>query len=198
MPLSSSIIPKTKKFLLVSLGAGLISSFFGGFEYFSNKNAAFANQGFLEMQWDDTGNYRKLRYYQSTSTRQDRSTYYLFLRPGDRKTAILKMTIKVPDYWDSKLTPQKLVLCKVQIGGFRARTKCLEKLPTVFEINEDQTSIDVFPQTPIPLNKFTYALRMKIFNPRRQGMFQLQALSQSPGDLPISKYVGTWNITIQN
>ena len=38
---------------------------------------------------------------------------------------------------------------------------------------------------------------MKIFNPSKQGMFQINALSQSPGDMPISRYIGSWSIDIR-
>ena len=44
-----------------------------------------------------------------------------------------------------------------------------------------------------------YPVKMKIFNPRRKGMFQFRALSQSqkPGEIPVSTYLGTWNVSVQ-
>merc|ERR1712224_669379 len=95
--------------------------------------------------------------------------------------------------------PEKLSLCKVKLGGFTGRTRCLEKVPSVIEVNDKQTSIEIFPKSPIPKNKENYAISMKIFNPRKGGMYQIQALSQSqqPGEIPISTYLGTWNVTVQ-
>ena len=171
----------------ISLGtASLISS-----------NEAIASPGFFEYQWDPDPSYRRLKYFQSSNERLDRSTYFLFLRPKDRETAIIKLTIKVPDYFEAKLTPKKLSLCKVRVGGYTNRTACLSKIPARFEINQDQTSIDIFPEQPIPSNNENYALQMKIFNPRKIGMYQFQAFSQAPGDVPVSMYIGTWNIDIQ-
>ena len=158
-----------------------------------------ASPGFFEYQWDADPDYRKLRYYQSSSDKLDRARYYFFLRGKERKDNTIKLTIKIPDYFDAKIKPEKLSLCKVKLGGFTGRTRCLEKVPSVIEINDKQNSIEIFPKSPIPKNKENYAISMKIFNPRKGGMYQIQALSQSqqPGEIPISTYLGTWNITVQ-
>ena len=158
-----------------------------------------ASPGIFEYQWDADQDYRRLKYYQSSSEPIDRATYYFFLRGRERKENIIKLTLTVPEYFKAKIKPKKLSLCKVKIGGFTDRTKCLENIPSVIEINDKQTSIEIFPERPIPQNKDNYAVVMKIFNPRKGGMFQFQALSQSqqPGEIPISTYLGTWNISVQ-
>ena len=156
-----------------------------------------ASPGFFEFQWDREEGYKQLRYYQSSSERLDRASYYLFLRGKERKADITKLTLKVPDYFDAKIKSEKLSLCKVKVGGYTGRTRCLENIPTLFEINNKQTLIQISPERPIPLNKDNYAVVMKIFNPRKRGMFQFQAFSQNIGDLDISTYLGTWNIEVQ-
>ena len=158
-----------------------------------------ASPGFFEYQWDAEPGYRRLRYFQSSSERLDRATYYFFLRGRERQDNIIKLSLKVPDYFEARIKPEKLSLCKVRVGGFKDRTKCIENIPSVIEINDKQTYIEIFPERPIPRNKDTYAVVMKIFNPRKVGMFQFQALSQSqqPGEIPISTYLGTWNVSVQ-
>ena len=160
---------------------------------------ASASPGFFEIQWDPEPGYRRLKFYQSSSEALDRASYYFFLRGKERKANIIKLTIKVPDYFKAKIKPEKLSLCKVRVGGYSGRTSCLENVPSVIEVNEKQTIIEIFPKGPIPLNKDSYAIVMKIFNPRKTGMFQFQALAQSqqPGEIPISTYLGTWNISVQ-
>ncbi len=160
---------------------------------------ASAAPGFFEYQWDPEPGYKRLRYYQSSSESLDRATYYFFLRGKERKENIIKLTLTVPDYFEAKIKSEKLSLCKVVVGGFTDRTRCLEKIPSVIEINDNQTAIEIFPERPIPLNKDSYAIVMKIFNPRKGGMFQFQALAQSqqPGEIPISTYLGTWNVSVQ-
>jgi len=189
-----------KKKLLSAIKKG----FFIGFSAFLFEAGAsilapqsFASPGFFEYQWDPEDGYKRLKYYQSSSERNERSTYYFFLRGKERKEDIEKLTISVPDYFEAKIKPKKLSFCKVKIGGYTERTRCLENIPSLIEVNDKQTIIEIFPEKPIPKNKDNYALVMKIFNPRKRGMFQFRALSQKGSDIPISTYLGTWNIDVQ-
>ena len=150
----------------------------------------------VEFRWDDSGNYKKLYFWQSSSDKRDRATYFLTIREKDRNAAILKLSITIPDYFDAKINPKKLSLCKLQLGGMLSKTKCIEKIPAVFEVAKDNSEIDIFPDQPIPAEGH-FALVMKIFNPSTAGMFQFNALAQAPGDVPMAGYLGSWNIDIQ-
>ena len=189
---NKSVIKKAKKFFLTSLI--LISASIGTSEF--TKTQLKANAG-MDFMWDADPNYVKLRYLQTSKKRNDRATYYLFLRARDRKTGILKLTINVPDYFSADIKPKKLTLCEATVGGFRSKTKCTKEVPAIIEVNEDQTRIEIFPDNPIPVNNKSYALRMKLFNPRKTMMFQFHAYAQSPGALPISGYVGSWNMDVE-
>ncbi len=156
---------------------------------------AKASPSFFEYRWDNSTKYKRLYYLQGSRERRDRSTYYLVLKPNDRRTAILKLKIKFPEYFDSRISTNKLSLCQVSLGGMLARTRCKKKIPAVFEVSKDPSQIEVFPDTPIPVED-SYAIVMKIFNPTQAGMYQLNASVQSPGDVPVSSYIGTWNIDI--
>ena len=187
----------SKRIGAICLSASLMGSI-TALEAMSSKDSALASSGgFLEYQWDAKEGYKKLKYYQSSNGRNDRATYYLFLRPRDRTSGIVKITLNIPDYFETKITPGKLSLCKVRIGGSTSRTKCLETIPAAIEINEDRTTINFYPEKVIPDDRDSYAIKMKIFNPNKRGMFQLSAFSQSAGDLPISLYIGTWNLSIR-
>tara|TARA_B100000965_G_C19321108_1_gene638731 strand:+ start:183 stop:755 length:573 start_codon:yes stop_codon:yes gene_type:complete len=155
-----------------------------------------ASPGF-EYQWFPEEGYKKLRYLQSSSERLDRATYYFFLRGKERKADITKLTIRVPDYFEAKIKPKKLSLCKVNVGSYTSKTRCLKNIPSEIVVNSNQTAIEISPERPIPLNKDSYALVMKIFNPRKRGMFQFQAFSQNVEQNEISTYLGTWNIDVQ-
>ena len=183
-----------KKGLFIGCSTFLLGT---GFSVLAPQSSA--SPGFFEHQWDPEPGYRSLKYYQSSSEKLDRASYYFFLRGKERKADIAKLTLKVPDYFKAKIKSEKLSLCKVKIGGFTGRTRCLEEIPSVIQINDNQTYIQIFHETPIPLNRDDYALVMKIFNPRNRGMFQFQALAQTQrtGDVPISTYLGTWNIDVR-
>ena len=187
---------KKQSFLkkLVFIG---FSAFLFGSGTFNLAPKSSASPGFFEYQWNPEPGYKRLKYLQSSSKRLERASYYFLLRGKERKDDITKLTLKVPDYFDAKIKSKKLSLCKVKVGGYTSRTRCLENIPSVIEINNNQTFINIYPEKPIPLNKDSYAVVMKIFNPRKRGMFQFQAFSQNVGEIDISTYLGTWNIEVQ-
>ena len=149
--------------------------------------------GLMEFRWDSDRNYRKLYYFQTSSVENDRSEWYLHLRAKDRKTSIMKLTITVPDYFDAKLRPERMTLCRTSSGSMTSRTRCMEEVPATIEVNKTQTAIEVYPDTPVPVEG-DYSLRIKLFNPQGKRMYQLNALIQAPGDVPMSGYVGSWLI----
>ena len=149
----------------------------------------------LEFRWDGSKDYKKLYFVQSSTQQLERAEYFFMLRPKDRKTAILKLSISVPKHFNARIRPKNLSLCKMKLGGVLSRSRCKEVLPAVFEVNEKQTAIEVFPDSPIPTGG-TYAVVMNIFNPNSQGMYQFNALAQAPGDVPVAGYLGSWLIDI--
>ncbi len=161
----------------------------------NNGQRVHANPSMFEYRWDNNRQYKRLYYWQSSKEKRSRSTYLFVLRPTDRRTAMLKLKITFPDYFDAKIKENKLALCEATQGGMLAKTKCTKQLPAIIEVAKDQSYIEIFPKTPIPVEG-TYAVQMKTFNPNPAGMFQLNATSQSPGALPISSYIGSCNIDI--
>ena len=149
----------------------------------------------MEFRWDNTKDYRKLYYFMTETQRLKRSEYYLILRPKDRKTAILKLSISIPSYFDAKIDPKRVKLCKMSEGGMMSRTKCQETIPATIEIAENGSAIEIFPDTPVP-DTGTIGVYMNIFNPFNIGMYQFNALAQAPGDVPIAGYLGSWLIQI--
>ena len=150
----------------------------------------------LEFQWDQNPYYRQLKWFQRDNTRRARNTIFFFLRPMDRKTGFLKVNMKIPKTFKSTLNEEKISICRVKIGGFESRTKCLESIPADIEINEDKTSLDIFPYSPIPSNKDSYAIVFKVFNPRKSGLYQFHSYGQASGKIPVSSYLGSWTVVI--
>jgi hypothetical protein len=156
---------------------------------------AQGTSGLVEFRWDNNKDYNKLYYFVTSTIRQQRSDYYLILRPKDRKTAILKLTITIPDHFDAKIDPKMIQLCRMSSGGMTKRTRCEKKLPATIEVSPGGKAIEVFPDTPIPVDG-TVGVLMTLFNPFNAGMFQFNALAQAPGEVPISGYLGSWLIEI--
>ena len=157
--------------------------------------SAQGTPGLVEFRWDNSRDYRRLYFFMTDTARLKRSEYYLVLRPKDRKTAILKLSVVVPENFDVKIDPKDVQLCYMKEGGMMSRTSCKEKIPATVEIAKDGRSIDIFPDRPVPDNR-TIGVYMNIFNPFNIGMYQFNALAQAPGDVPFAGYLGSWLIQI--
>ena len=152
----------------------------------------------LEFQWDQDSGYKRLKWFQKENKTRFRNTIYFFLRPSDRKTDLLKINLTNPKPLKTRLNKDKISLCRVRIGGFEDRTKCLEDIPADIEINSDKSSIysiNIYPYSPIPSNKDSYAIVLKLINPSRTGLYQFHSYGQPKGK-SVSSYLGSWTIVI--
>ena len=153
----------------------------------------------LEFQWDQDSGYRRLKWFQKEDRRKFRNSIYFFLRPSDRRTDLLKINLAIPKSFKTTLDKEKISLCKVKIGGFESRTKCLEDLPADIEINTDESSLrslNIYPYSPIPSDKESYAIVLKkVINPKRSGLYQFHSYGQPKGKT-VSSYLGSWTIRI--
>ena len=189
------MIKKQKKFRTSSeiIKFVMFSAFFLSIPIFNlNKEA---NAG-LEFQWDNNPSYKKLKWFQKDNKRRARNTIFFFLRPVDRKTGLININMKIPKNFKSIIKEEKISLCKVRIGGFESRTKCLNDYPADIEINKDKSSLDIYPYSPIPSDKDSYAIVFKVFNPQKSGLFQFHSFGQASGNIPVSSYLGSWTIVI--
>ena len=57
----------------------------------------------LEFQWDQNSGYKRLKWFQKENKRRFRNTIFFFLRPSDRQANLLKITLKIPEKFESKL-----------------------------------------------------------------------------------------------
>ena len=163
--------------------------------FFNNIQDAKAG---LEFQWDQDSNFRRLKWFQKENKTKFRNTIYFFLRPSDRRTDLLKINLAIPKTFKSTLKNEKISFCKVRIGGFESRTKCLEDIPADIEINTDESglrSLDIYPYSPIPSNKDSYAIVLKVFNPKKSGLYQFHSYGQPKGK-SFSSYLGSSTIVI--
>ena len=152
----------------------------------------------IEFQWDQDSGHRRLKWFQRENKRNFRNKIYFFLRPNDRKTSLLKIELAIPKTFKTKLKTKNISLCKVKIGGFESRTKCLEDIPADFEITTDESSLsllNIYPYRPIPSSKESYAIVFKVVNPKKRGLYQFHSYGQHQGKT-VSTYLGSWTIVI--
>jgi len=188
---------KTKKFALnfKILRLILIPTILVSIPFFNNIKDAKAG---IEFQWDKDSGIRRLKWFQKENKKRFRNKIYFFLRQSDRKTELLKISLDIPKNFKTPIKKEKISFCKVRIGGFETRTKCLEEIPADIEINNDNPplrSIDIYPYSPIPDNKENYAIVLKVFNPNKSGLFQFHSFGQLKGE-SVSSYLGSWTIVL--
>ena len=192
------MLKKTKKFALnfKILRFFLIPTILVSTPFF---NKLQDSKAAIEFQWDQDSGHRRLKWFQKENRSKLRNTIYFFFRPSDRRTDLLKINLAIPKSFKSTLNREKISLCKVRIGGFESRTKCLEDIPADIEINSDESSLrslNIYPYRPIPSNKESYAIVLKkVINPKRSGLFQFHSYGQSKGE-SVSSYLGSWTIVI--
>jgi len=152
----------------------------------------------LEFQWEQNEGFRRLKWFQKEDRKRFRNTIYFFFRRSDRPYDLLKINLAIPNTFKSTLKNEKISFCKVRIGGFENRTKCLEDIPADIEINTDESglrSLDIYPYSPIPSNKESYAIVLKVINPKKSGLYQFHSFGQPKGESS-SIYLGSWTIVI--
>ena len=191
------MLKKTKKLALnfKILKFFLIPTILVSAPLFSNIQNAKAG---LEFQWEQDSGFRRLKWFQKENKKRFRNTIYFFFRPSDRKSELLKIDVSIPKSLKVKLDTEKISLCKVRIGGFESRTKCLENIPADIEINTDESSLrslNIYPYKPIPVSKESYAVVMKLNNPKKSGLYQFHSYGQPKGK-SVSSYLGSWTIMI--
>ena len=175
---------KTIKYLLCS---GILLSFI---PFYINSSKA------LEFQWNPNDGYKRLRWYQRTGTKNIKNKIFLFLRPSDRKTGLLSINIRIPDKFKSSIKTKNITLCKANLGGYTSKSKCLTKIPSDIVLNDDTNKLEIYPITPVPSDKETYAVVFKITNPQKSGLYQFHSFGKSSGPIPVSNYIGSWTIII--
>ena len=152
----------------------------------------------IEFQWDQNSGFRRLKWFQKENRKRFKNTIYFFLRPNDRNDDLLKINLAIPKSFKSNLKKEKISFCKVRVGGFDSRTKCLENIPADIEIDTDESSlrsINIYPYKPIPSNKESYAIVLKVFNPKRSGLYQFHSYGQPKGK-SVLNYLGSSTIVI--
>ena len=180
-----------KFFFNKSINALLISTFLIPFIPFLDKSAKS-----FEFQWDPNDGYKRLRWHQRTAEKNFKNKIFFFFRPSDRKTGLLSINIKIPKNFKSTLKPKNIIFCRANLGGFSSKTACLENIPSDIVLDKETKRLEIYPINPVPSDKDTYAVVLKINNPRRSGLYQFHSFGKSSGPIPVSNYIGSWTINI--
>jgi len=112
--------------------------------------------------------------------------YRLRIPKKKMKLAVAQFAISYPDYYKGTFDEKSI---EVQVQGKAVPLKEVKW-------NKDSNLIEILPLDPVPANSSVEIWLENVKNPRNGGMFYFNLQVQSPGDLPLYRYLGTWVIEI--
>lgn len=112
--------------------------------------------------------------------------YRLRIPPKKLNLAASQFTITYPDYYRGKFDTDKI---EVRLKG---------KTVPLQEVSWDQENrlIRIYPEEPVPANSRVELVFSNVKNPNTGGIFYFNCQIESPGDVPLLRYVGTWVVSI--
>jgi Protein of unknown function (DUF2808) len=114
--------------------------------------------------------------------------YRLRIPAKKMKLAVAQFSITYPNYYDGQFDPKDV---EVRVRG--------KSLP-LQEVKWDRENrvIQIFPQEPVPAGNTVELVLSNVKNPNFGGMFYFNCQIQTPGDVPLMRYIGTWILSINN
>jgi Protein of unknown function (DUF2808) len=112
--------------------------------------------------------------------------YRLRIPSKQMKLAVAQFSITYPDYFEGEFDPKEV---EVRVRG---------KAVPLEEVNWDKENrvIQIFPREPVPAGNQVELVLSNVKNPTFGGMFYFNCQIQTPGDVPLLRYLGTWILSI--
>lgn len=104
------------------------------------------------------------------------------------KTAIAHFVISYPEYYKGSFDTKNV---EVNVKD--------KKIPlSEVKWDKENHALEIFPQDAIPAGNRVEVILSNVKNPSNSGVYYFNCSIQSPGDVPLSRYLGTWIISINN
>jgi hypothetical protein len=133
----------------------------------------------------------QLNFFLESGKAEDDSDRYHLRIPADKmKVAAARFVIDYPDYYDGEFNVDRV---EVLVGTGDNR-KSVEIDEVIWE--PENHVIEIYPVEPVPAGKKVELKFSDVDNPDFGGMYYFNARIESPGDVPLLRYVGTWVLTI--
>jgi Protein of unknown function (DUF2808) len=112
--------------------------------------------------------------------------YHLRIPARKLEFAISRLVINYPETYQGTFDTDAV---RVEVAGDRI---------DLDDVTWDQENrvIEIYPKEPIPADKRVEIVLSNVRNPTRVGTHYFNASIQSPGDVPLTRYVGTWILSI--
>ena len=122
--------------------------------------------------------------------RNDWDRYRLRIPQKKMKVAAAKFVITYPNYFEGAFDTDEV---EIKVG----KGKKGEKVK-VSEVKWDKEGnvLEIYPEKPIPAGNKVELILSNVYNGSFGGVFYFNCSIQSPGDVPLARYIGTWIIDI--
>lgn len=114
--------------------------------------------------------------------------YRLRIPAKKMKLAVAQFSITYPNYYDGVFDPKDVEV--------RVRGKSLPLDDVTWD--RENRVLQIFLQEPVPAGNQVELVLSNVKNPNFGGMFYFNCQIQTPGDVPLLRYVGTWILSISN
>ena len=112
--------------------------------------------------------------------------YRLRIPRRKMKVAAAKFMVTYPRYYKGEFEPKKI---EVRVKG--------KKVPlSEVDWNKEDRAISISPKEPVPAGNPVELVFSNVQNPPFGGMFYFNCMIQTPGDVPLPRYMGTWQIDL--
>ena len=112
--------------------------------------------------------------------------YHLRIPATKMDLAVSQFAITYPESYRGTFDDQKV---RVKVNN-----KAIDLDKVVWD--QDNRVIEIYPVEPVPADTRVEIILSNVRNPRFVGTHYFNALVRSPGDLPMLRYVGTWQLSI--
>lgn len=112
--------------------------------------------------------------------------YRLRIPSKQMKLAVAQFSISYPNYFEGQFDTKEI---EVRVRG---------KSVPLEEVNWDRENrvIQIFLREPVPAGNSVELVLSNVKNPTFGGMFLFNCQIQTPGDVPLLRYIGTWILSI--
>ena len=117
-----------------------------------------------------------------------RDNYHLKVPAQKLGFAVSKMVISYPATYNGTFDTHAV---EVQAAG-----KKIDLDEVTWD--RDNRAIEIYPKEPIPASTRLEIVFSHVYNPTKVGTHYFNISVQSPGDLPLTRYIGTWILSIGN
>jgi len=111
--------------------------------------------------------------------------YRLRIPARKLKLAAAQFSVSYPDRFDGKFDPEEIQI--------RVKRKPIPLQEVIWD--KENNLIEIYPENPVPAGTQVELVFSNVINPTF-GIYYFKCLILTPGDIPLPRYIGTWDLSI--